>query len=229
MGIILDIVLVLIFILSIIITAKKGFLISVIGVVAFALSLFIAISVSAPVSEYVYKNFVREPVYNSAVTTLETALGNAETSAAEKLDSFYDSLPDFVENFVKTEGLSSEEIVANFKGENLNATAVADSLFNGVVDPALTTLINYIFVILFAIVLSIIAKFLSKAITKLIKGNIIGKTNALLGAILGAVSGAVIVICIYLAVSLLANNFNIVPLTEAISTSYLCELISNII
>lgn len=229
MGIILDVIFILIFLISIIITAKKGFLNSIIGVAAFALSLVVAISISSPISDFVYNNFVREAAYESAATVIENAITDTEASAVEKLDAFYDSLPDFVENFVKTEGISSEEIIENFSGEALDTASITDSLFETVVDPALTTLLNYILTILFAIVLSLLAKLLSKLITSMIKGNIIGKANATLGGVLGAISGAFIVVIIYLILTLLANNFSIAPLTEGISSSYLCDVLSNIL
>ena len=198
MGIILDVIFIVIFVISIIVTAKKGFLNSIIGVAAFVLSLVIAISISSPIADFVYKNFVREVAYESTATAIENAITDTEASAIEKLDAFYDSLPDFVENFVKTEDISSEEIIGKFSGEALNAYAITDSLFETVVDPALTTLLNYILVILFAIVLSLLAKLLSKLITNIIKGNIIGKANTTMGGVLGAISGAFIVVIIYL-------------------------------
>ena len=55
-----------------------------------------------------------------------------------------------------------------------------------------------------------------------------GKANSVLGGILGAISGAFIVIIVYLILSLLSNSLSIVPLTEAISTSYLCDILANI-
>lgn len=229
MSIVLDIIFLLVFVISIIVTAKKGFLNSVIGVTAFVVSLIVAISISTPIADYVYKNFVREAVFDTASSAIENTISNTEASAVDKLDAFYDSLPDFVENFVKTEGMSSEEIVKNFTGDKLDATTITESLFETVVDPALTTLLNYIFVILFAIILSLLAKSLSKVITNLLKGNLIGKANSALGGVLGAISGAFIIVIIYLIITLIANNFSIVPLREAISESYVCGALSNIL
>lgn len=228
MGLILDLIFVAIFVISIIVTAKKGFINSVIGVVAFAVSIFIAISISGPIAESLYTNFIREPVSDSVQTVISNTVTDAEADAAEKIDAFYESLPDFVENFVETEGISSEEIINTFSDSTLDAAELSNTLLTNVVDPALITLLNYILVIVFSIVLSIIARLLSKLITSLIKGNIIGKANSVLGGVLGAISGAFIVIIVYLIVSLLSNSLSIVPLTEAISTSHLCDILANI-
>ena len=68
----------MIFLISIIITAKKGFLNSIIGVAAFALSLVVAISISSPISDFVYNNFVREAAYESAATVIENAITDTD-------------------------------------------------------------------------------------------------------------------------------------------------------
>ncbi len=229
MKYLIDIIFIAIFVFSVVITAKKGFINSVISVCAILLSIIIASIIAPPISEFVYENYVKDSVYNSTLTTVDNVIQNSETEATEKVNEVFNSLPKFISNISTFSGLKADNLTSIISDNIADSKKITDSLFSSAVSPAVTTLLNYLFVLIFFLAILFASKFLSKFFTGLLRGNLLGKANTLLGAVLGCISGGIFVILTYFLITLIANLFTLTKLTDAITESYICSLLADIL
>ena len=220
MSIVLDLIIVFIILLFIIMSARKGFVRTLIEVVGFIAAIAVALSISAPVSDFIYEKTVR-PAINKSV---ESTIAEGASTTEEAIDSVLSKFPSFISN---------SEFLNNTK-ENLSQSAtdaaINDSvaLSNTVSDvfikPPLIKLFSIFVSIILIIVLLIIVRILAKLINKLFSFSVVGKINKFLGGILGAVKGFgfAIVFCLVIGLVLSFTKDGFFFITqENIDSSYI--------
>ncbi|MBO5321011.1 MAG: CvpA family protein [Clostridia bacterium] len=204
MWIVLDLIVVAIIAFFALISAKKGFVRTLVEVVGFIAVILLANNVSPMLSETTYNKFI-EPTVVEKVTE---SLGELDVLQMSQVEINQESIPSFVYKILG-EDFSLENFQATIN-ENLgngieNAMSEASQT---VIKPVITEILNVIFVILIVTVLSVAVKFLAKFLNKLFSFSFVGKANKVLGAVLGTVKGIAIAVIFCSVVAL------IVPLTE---------------
>lgn len=204
MWILLDLIVIAIILLFAMISAKKGFVRTLVEVVGFIAVILLANNVSPMLSETTYNKFI-EPAVVEKVTE---SLGELDVLQMSQVEINQESIPSFVYKILG-EDFSLENFQATIN-ENLgngieNAMSEASQT---VIKPVITEILNVIFVILIVAVLSVVVKFLAKFLNKLFSFSFVGKANKILGAVLGTVKGIAIAVIFCSVVAL------IVPLTE---------------
>ncbi len=226
MSIIIDLVLVAIIFLIVIISAKKGFVRTIVGAVGFVAAVVIAFTVSKPLAEVTYDKFIEPPIVNSIG---ETASGTITDAA----DGVWSKLPSLITNNSERFGFTKESIQdtlsANTQG---NVKDAISNLSQTAIKPVLAELISTIYAVILIIVLLIVVRFLAKLLNKLFSFSVVGKLNTTLGGVIGLVKGFVIalIICeiIVLIISLTKNGIWIFN-NENISNTILFKFLTNII
>ena len=220
-GLILDAITVGIILLCIFLSAKHGFVRTVIEVAGFIAAFVIAFTISSPLANVTYDNII-EP---SIVSTVEKASDNSGNEIAERL---WDSFPDFVKRRSADFGLSEErfnEKVNSSVSGSINQSALKVS--ENVTKPLITKLLGALYSTVIAIVLIILSKFLAKALNKIFSFSFVGSLNKILGGVIGAVKGvgiAVIFCMIISALILITKNGFWIFNPGNIENSYLFKL-----
>lgn len=228
MTLILDIILAGIFIVLVIAAAKKGFVLTVLEVVAIIAALFCASYISEPVSQTTYDTFLKENIVE-----------NIDSAISEKTESkdlgiiAIDSIPNYIFDFAECAGIDTNKVKTNISttissgiqnGKTANIGAkVEENCVRPIAVPAIRIIL---FFILFVILL-IVFRLLAKALSKLVKIPIVKNVDTILGALLGALRGlAVLIIISTVFVTMLSGGDS--DFAVAVRESKVIEIISKI-
>jgi len=206
MSWILDIVVIVIFALTVLAGLKNGFIDSVIGFVGLLAALVVAFLASSVVADGVYTAFVEKPVQSAIVETIEDAAADTGASMQEKLQKAEEALPGFVKSLMEKNGVSLTSLADKAEtGVQNTGEQIAVAITEKVVRPAMTLLIRCIAFILLFVVLMILCGFLGKIIGKIIKHSPFKGPDKLLGGVLGAVKGALWVLLVVTVMQMTAG------------------------
>ncbi|MBQ8740978.1 MAG: CvpA family protein, partial [Clostridia bacterium] len=188
MSYILDGIIILIILLGVFLSAKKGFVRTLIEVVGFVAAIVVAFTLSSPLANTIYDKMI-EP---SVVKTVEAVATDGAENASAAVDAVWSKMPAFIteSSFFN---LSKDSITSTVQAETANGSAqLAQTVSDSFVAPAVTKLISVFISVILVIVLLFVVKILAKYLNKLFSFSIVGDINKTLGGLLGLVKGAAI-------------------------------------
>ncbi len=184
MKYLLDAVVILIFLLCVWIGAKRGFIKTVAGIVAFVAALAVSALLSGPVSQIVYDKAVEPTI----LETVETQVEQTEGTAIENLNNAYESLPTVVKNLLAQVGVADVNDLANVMPIGTE-TPVSESV-NAVIEPLLVPLLKAVCSLLLFFIVYIVVSIVLRVLNLVAKLPLLKQLNKTLGLIGGVVSGA---------------------------------------
>ncbi len=200
---ILDIVLVIVFVLSIFIGVKKGFFLTLFDLVSSLLAFFAAKLASAALATNIYDNYVSETVESYIRNALE---GVANVDYSSSLSESIESIPSVFSGLMSTIGgmdidtLSQTVSDANLSGEEFILWAIET------IAPIVTGVIAGVLFVVLVIVFIILFKILSRLLNKIIKKiPLVKQANKSLGGVAGALRGFILVAIFAMALALIAG------------------------
>lgn len=221
MGIVLDIIIIAIIVITAFLSAKRGFVRTAVELVGFGLAIYLAFTLSTPASSYIYKNWVEPSVVKSVEESITQASGNIHSAALN-------ALPDFIENNLDKFGVDPTSVGTGVSG---TAQQVAQNLSKTVTEPILTGIFRTVLAIILFIALTFIVRIVARLLNKLFSFSIVGKLNKTLGFILGSVKGVVFA-AIFCALVVLIASFAgkgfLIFSTKAVNSSFICSWITDI-
>lgn len=199
MSIVLDLIVLAIIILTVVLSARRGFVRVAVEVVGFIAAVFITFTISTPLGNITYDKIIEPPL----VSSVSSAAGE---SAAQVVDSAWNSLPSFVKNNSDKIGISKESIDKSIE-ENIGGGAenAVKTASQNAVKPVVVKFLSLIYSVFILIILLFLIKILAKFINRLFSFSIVGKMNRVLGGILGIPKGIIIAIAFCLVISLLVS------------------------
>lgn len=223
MSIILDAIIVLIILLFVFLSAKKGFVRTLIEVVGFIAAIAIALSLSTPIANFCYDKTVNPIV----AKTVQSAVDEGSSNATEAVDAVWNKLPSFLteSSFFN---LSKENISNSINGEIAADTTQLINSIDSFVKPAISKLLSVIISVILVVVLLFVVKLLAKVVNKIFSFSVIGDINKTLGGILGLVKGAAVSVIFCMIISLILSftkNGFLIFTYDAINSSYLFKFI----
>ena len=138
MSYILDGILILIIAITVFMSAKKGFVRTLIEVVGFVAAIVIALTMSSPISNGVYKSMIEPAV----VKTVNNVASDTANSANEAVDAVWEKMPAFIteSSFL---GVTKDNVTQQVANDTANGvTAIADSVSETFVKPIVTKLLS---------------------------------------------------------------------------------------
>ena len=224
MSYILDGIIVLIVLLFVFLSAKKGFVRTLIEVVGFIAAIVIAFTISSPIANVTYDKLIQP----SVVKTVQSVAINGVTDATSAVDAVWVKMPEFIteSSFFN---LSKESITATVKDSVANdSIQLAQNISNSFVKPIVTKLISILLSVILVIVLLFVVKIIAKFINKIFTFSVIGTINKTFGGILGIVKGAAVAIIFCLVISLILSftkNGFLIFTYDAINSSYIFKFL----
>ena len=222
---IIDIAAIVILLLVVFISAKKGFMKTFLTLAAAVVSYVGAKIASVPVSEYIYSNYISTHVLAKLNELIPSGSVAGEIDAV--LDNLLASFPEALVEIARTYNLLPDSSV--FVGASGDLTTVA--IEQDYLAPFITGVVAIITTILLFLVLSAILRIVVHLINKLFvskKHKFVKGTNMLLGAVLGAVKGIIPVGIIGAMLNIVAPASGNAQFIELVNSSYLCNLIAEI-
>lgn len=227
MSYILDGIIVLIIAITVFLSAKKGFVRTLIEVVGLIAAIIVAFTFSTPVADTVYDKFVEPKI----ISTVEESFNNTANTATDTVDAVWTKLPKFMtnSNFLN---ISKENVYEQIKTDtSATATTMADTVSNSFVKPVVTKFVSLLFSVISVVVLIFVTKFLAKYINKLFNFSIIGKINKTLGGIIGLFKGVAVAIVFCLVISLIMSftkNGFLIFTNDTVNSSYLFKFFTEL-
>lgn len=225
MSIVLDVILVVIFAAFVLVAAKKGFVKTLLELVAVAAALVLAYQFSPVVAQGAYDGFVKE----SMITSIEEQIDeNFDTStAAKKAEVTLEALPDFMVSLASSAGVEINDIKAKIASEKFSSKNVATELVEKVAEPIVIGALTIVFFMILAIVLIFALKFVAHLVSKLFDVPLIGTANKILGGALGACKGVIVLLFLCTILDFLFAKGD-GELSTAVNDSFVIGLLDNI-
>lgn len=222
MNFVLDILIVAIVLICILISAKKGFVRTLVSAVGFVVAIVLAVSLSTPISSSICKEYIKPAVEEKTASILSNSAGNSINEAA---GTIWEELPDFVVGAAASQGITEESLGQSILESTANtaqglATDITDKLFMPIVENLLKGIVTFVLFLILMVVVSL----LSRILNKLFSGAVFGKFNRALGGVLGAVKGLVFacVFCLLISVFVGFSENGFLSITqETIDSTYI--------
>lgn len=225
MSIVLDVVLVVIFAAFVLTAAKKGFVKTLLELVAVAAALVLAYQFSPVVAQGAYDGFVKE----SMITSIEEQIDeNFNTStAAKKAEVTLEALPDFMVSLASSAGVEINDIKAKIASEKFSSQNIATELVEKVAEPIVIGAMTIVIFMILAIILIFALKFVAHLVSKLFDVPLIGTANKILGGALGACKGVIVLLFLCTILDFLFAKGD-GELSVAVNDSFVIGLLDNI-
>ena len=224
MSFILDGIIILIILLFVFLSAKKGFVRTLIEVIGFVAALVVAFAFSSPIANTIYDKMIQP----SVVKTVENVANDGVSNATSAVDAVWGKMPAFIteSSFF---GFSKESVTATVQSEAASdISQLAQSISDSFVEPAVTKLLSVLISVILVLVLLFVVKILAKYVNKLFTFSIVGDINKTLGGLLGLVKGAAVAVIFCLVISLILSftkNGFLIFTYDAINSSYIFKFL----
>ena len=198
MNFVLDLIILAIVIVTIYLSAKKGFVKVLVETVGFILAIVVSFTVSTPLAEATYDKFIEPSIIQSA----EKNIQNDEGIEKEVWENIPDIITKNAENFGISAESFSETINENISLGTKKAVTVASQ---NVIKPVCVSLVSMIYGVILTTLLFIVVKFAAKFLNKLFSFSLVGKLNRTLGGVLGVFKGVAFAVLFVVIVSFLVS------------------------
>lgn len=202
MSIILDLIVLAIIVITVLISAKRGFVRTLIELLGFIAAVFISFTISTPLANTTYDKIIEPSVLSSVSSVADTAAGNSIST----VDTFWNEMPEWIKSGIEKAGISKDSlngsITANIGNDIQSA---AESASQSVIKPAVTTTLSLIYQTIILIVLLAVVKPLSKLVNKLFSFSVIGTANRVLGGVVGVPKGIIYAVAFCLVITLIVS------------------------
>ncbi len=222
-SILIDLIIVAIILIVTLISAKQGFVRTLISVVGFVAAVIIAFNVSGPLANTTYDKYI-EP---ALVDTVSQSINDTANATA---DQIWQGLPPFLTNNAEKFNISKDSLDGLIT-KNGNVSDTVGNVSQTAVKPILTEIIKTLYAVILIVVLLFAVKLLAKFLNKLFSFSLVGKLNTALGGVIGLIKGTVIavIVCeiIILLISITPNGIWIFN-NQNIASTVIFKFLSNI-
>ena len=225
MNIILDVILLTVFVAFVFTAAKKGFMLSLLELIAVIVALTLSYQFSPVVAQAAYDNIVEEKLIETVETELDASL-NISSSTAQA-ETVLESMPEFMVSFASSVGIEMEEVKSKITSETFSAENLATELVDKIAQPIVVTALTAISFLLLSAVLLFALKWIAGLLSKIFKLPLIGTVNKVLGGVLGACKGVMVIIFISTILKVLFAGGES-EISTMVNGSYVVGLLDNV-
>lgn len=225
MSIILDVILLTVFAAFIFTAAKKGFMLSLLELVAVIVALVLSYQFSPVVAQAAYDNIVEEKLVETVETQIDDNINIS--SSAEQAEVVLYSIPDFMVSFASSLGIDLEDVQTKITSETFSTENLATELVDKIAQPIAVAALTLISFLLLSSILLFALKWVAGLLAKIFKLPLIGTVNKVLGGVLGACKGVMVTIFITTILKVLFSGGDS-EISTAVNGSYVVGLLDNI-
>ena len=194
MSIVLDVILVAIFAAYVILAAKKGFVRTLLELVAVIAAVFLAFQISPVVAQGAYDGLVEKQIVAAVDEQISENVDSL--SVTDKANAVLDSIPEFAVSFASSVGIEISDVKNQIASQSIDSENLAQSLVEKVAEPIVVGALTVILFLLLAAVLIVLLKLVAKYVSKLFDIPIVKSLNQTLGGVLGAIKGVLVLLVI---------------------------------
>ena len=138
MSILIDVCIVAVVVICAVISAKHGFVRTVIEIAGLIAAIWLTFAISGPLANSAYDKFIQPAIVNSVTEA-------AENAGAEGTAGVWEALPEFVKNNADKIGISKESFEENItSGISTGMESAVTSASQTVIKPIFVTILTFI-------------------------------------------------------------------------------------
>lgn len=222
-----DALLIILVIITVADSARRGFLRCVLSLVCVAVALFAAFRFSQPAAEWSYDNLLSEPIESKVSQALTE--GFDSESAAQTVIQTIDMIPEVLTSQLSDFGVDIDSLSDQIASLKLSPDDTAQKISVEIIRPGALVLLKLICYILIFIAVRFILGLFIGLIDKLPSPAILQSANKWLGAGLGAVKGVILAFVLCLLLNALSGLFDSSgQIGIALENSRICQAVSNL-
>jgi uncharacterized membrane protein required for colicin V production len=211
-----------IMLIFLIVSAKRGFLITLLEVLVFAIAVISAANLCKPAANSIYDTNITEKVSASLSENSDIM------SSAGKASAVVDNLPKIIKDYILRTDPDENNITSEILNGDFSGTDAAEKLSSDIAKPIAVTVLSPVIFLLLSIVLSLLLSVVAKWLNKICKLPLIGTANTVLGGVFGILKGLIAVYFIGIILLLLsANSKQNTSFYEAVNNSAIITIIQN--
>lgn len=197
MTLVLDIILAGIFIVLVVGAAKKGFVLTVLEVVAIIAALFCASYISEPIAQTSYDMFIK----GSVVKTVNAEISEKKVPA-NLGDVAFEAIPDYAVSFAECAGIDTQSVKLSINNtiskavQNGKTNEIGEKVEENCVRPIAVPAIRIILFFILFVILLLIFRLIAKAVSKMVQLPLVGTLDTVLGGVIGALRGAAVLLIV---------------------------------
>lgn len=228
MTLVLDIILAGIFIVLVAGAAKKGFVLTVLEVVAIVAALFCASYISEPIAQSSYDMFLK----GNIVKTIDSEIAE-KTVPANLGDVAFEAIPEYAVTFAECAGINTQSVKSSINNtiskavQSGKVNEIGEKIEENCIRPVAVPAIRIILFFIMFVILLLVFRLLAKTVSKAVRLPIVKTLDTALGGLIGALRGAVVLIIISTVfVTMLSNGDS--DFAVAVRESKIIELVNGI-
>ena len=224
----IDAILVLLLLLTVVISAQKGFIKCVLSLVCVVAAMLLASEFSKPAADWCYDNILSDIVVSKVEKSIN--IGYDSQSVTLTVEEIIDTLPDFIDVQLTKLGIDLNVLSENIAQLQLSTEDTAKKISDEIIRPGIIVLLNLIIYLLIFISVRLILGFLSRIIIKIADLPVLKQTNKTLGALAGVIKGLALIVTlsfVFNFLSELLKNTNV--FVQSIENSRICDIIKDLI
>lgn len=229
-AIVLDIIILAVVAFFIVLSAKRGFVKTLIGFLGTFAALILSVVGSWVVSDLVYGNFIKPDIESKLESAFSESSENLGTTALI-INSAVNVLPDYIVSMAESENRFSDlEKEDNLGKLTTSASSAAEIITETVVKPCVTGIIQSVSMMVLFIIGIIAVKLISNAMSSLFSGKLLGGVNSFLGGVIGLPEGLLFAIVFTWVIGYLVGvtETGIFGLTETVTDeTYIFKIINS--
>ena len=226
MTYIVDIIIIAIFLLTVIISYKKGFFKSLFDLIGTLISVIAARVISSSFAPQGFEMFIKEP----AKATLTKSLGTVGTTDyGAQVESAINSIPDSFSVIMNLIGIDKQAILEKVSSSELAQGNLVDNIMENIVAPVGTAIIQFVLFVILAVVLTFALKIVVKLIDFIIKQiPVVKSLNKSLGIVIGILRGLLTAVILSMLIGTVVSFIGNESIIEAVNNSVIVSSVQNL-
>lgn len=186
-----DIVLIVVSVMIVLRGIKRGFISSVLGLIAWLVAAFCVVKFSMPIAEWIYIEFFRESTIRKVSETLQSdyAFGTAQS----QFSAFTETISSLLKASTKLIGTDTSQNVLSFDASGMTLEQVSRTITDSYLAPLVIQICKWFISFIGFFVLVSLFNIVGNFIAKLIKSTPFKNVDKLLGAVAGILKAAVMI------------------------------------
>ena len=218
---IIDILMIIIIIGSFFDGRRRGFVKTVLSIVATLIAVFFAYEYAQPVAAWFNDAFVHQRVAKSIANVITENIANGTQAVT-------DALPNYIIRAAEAAGISAGELISS-AGAGIDAAKIGEQLCSALEGVFILPAIKAVaFFVIFAVCSGILAIVIA-VIDSIFKLPVIKSLNKLLGGVLGAVKGLIGVLIVSVVFCGISELFPETQFAQAVTQAFIPQSVWNIL
>ncbi len=226
MTYIVDIIIIAVFLITVLVSYKKGFFRSLFDLIGTLVSILAARIVSSSFAPQGFEMFIKEPAKATLTNTLGTA---GTTDYGTQVESAINSIPDSFSGIMNLIGIDKQAILEKVSSSEFAQGNLVDNIMENIITPVGTAVIQFVLFVILAVVFTLGLKVVVRLLDFIIKKlPVVKSLNKGLGIVIGVLRGLLTAIIVSMLIGTVVSFIGNEAVIEAVNNSVIVSAVQNL-